>query len=313
MYINQNDLSKISSTSKSKTIKTSSILEQLQTGGKTLNKKPSNTISSNTITSILQANKNKSDNVKLDKKKLFNKELSNISDTESEIKLSDSDESESDSDESDSGSEINLDEEKNEDEDDEVKSEFEKEENINDEDLGDVDDITSDISSSESDDDDDDKDDDKDVAVTEYNEDGEKEKDLDGDDKDDDDCLYQYDDLVDDRDTDKPPVHILNENRTTDPQMTHYEKIRLLGIRTKQIAMGAKVMVKYDGNMGAMELAKYELINKTTPLIIKRSLPNNTFELWKVSELNIDEDNTIQIVEELNQSFLDNQKLYEIV
>lgn len=319
MYINQNDLSKISSTSKSKTIKTSSILEQLQTGGKTLNKKPSNiissnTISSNTITSILQSNKNKSDNAKLDKKKLFNKELSNISDTESEIKLSDSDESESDSDESDSGSEINLDEEKNEDEDDEVKSEFEKEENINDEDLGDVDDITSDISSSDSEsDDDDDKDDDKDVAVTEYNEDGEKEKDLDGDDKDDDDCLYQYDDLVDDRDTDKPPVHILNENRTTDPQMTHYEKIRLLGIRTKQIAMGAKVMVKYDGNMGAMELAKYELINKTTPLIIKRSLPNNTFELWKVSELNIDEDNTIQIVEELNQSFLDNQKLYEIV
>ena len=64
--------------------------------------------------------------------------------------------------------------------------------------------------------------------------------------------LLQYDDLVDERDTERQPIQIPNDQRTTDPQMTHYEKIRLLGIRTKQISMGAKVMVKYDGQLGPL-------------------------------------------------------------
>jgi DNA-directed RNA polymerase I, II, and III subunit RPABC2 len=127
-----------------------------------------------------------------------------------------------------------------------------------------------------------------------------------------DDCLYQYDDLADERDTERQPIQIPNSERTTDPEMTHYEKIRLLGIRTKQILMGAKVMVKYNGNLGATELAKYELNNKTTPLVIKRPLPDNTFELWKVSELNISDNDNTQLIEELNESFNQNENLYEI-
>lgn len=149
-------------------------------------------------------------------------------------------------------------------------------------------------------------------AETEYNDDDEKDE-RNNDDEQDDDCLYQFDDLVDERDTEKQPIQIPNDQRTTDPQMTHYERIRLLGIRTKQISMGAKVMVKYDGQLGATELAKYELNNKTTPLIIKRPLPDNTFELWKVSELNIGDDDNEQLFEELNQSFQENQNLYELV
>jgi hypothetical protein len=72
--------------------------------------------------------------------------------------------------------------------------------------------------------------------------------------------------------------------------------------------MGAKVMVKYNGNLGAKELAKYELNNKTTPLIIKRPLPDNTFELWKVSELNISDNDNTQLIEELNESFNQNKR-----
>lgn len=148
-------------------------------------------------------------------------------------------------------------------------------------------------------------------AETEYNDD--EEKDERNNDEPEDDCLYQFDDLVDERDTERQPVQIPNDQRTTDPQMTHYERIRLLGIRTKQISMGAKVMVKYDGQLGATELAKYELNNKTTPLVIKRPLPDNTFELWKVSELNVGDDDNEQLFEELNQSFQQNQNLYQLV
>jgi DNA-directed RNA polymerase I, II, and III subunit RPABC2 len=119
---------------------------------------------------------------------------------------------------------------------------------------------------------------------TEYNEDGANEKDTELKDDITNDCLYQYDDLIEAKDIYKQPTEVPIENRTTDPYITHYEKIRILGIRAKQISMGAKEMVKYDGTMSAIELAKHELQKKTTPLIIKRILPNNTYELWKVSE-----------------------------
>jgi len=150
-------------------------------------------------------------------------------------------------------------------------------------------------------------------VATEYNEDAELEKTIESeDDIEDDDCLYQYDDLVDERDTERQPILIEKADRTTDPQMTHYERVRVLGIRAKQIAMDSEVMAKYEGNLGAVELAKYELNYKTTPLIIKRSLPDNTYELWKVSELNIDEDDTKQIIAELNESFKSNKNFYQI-
>lgn len=148
----------------------------------------------------------------------------------------------------------------------------------------------------------------KEVIDIEYNEDGINEIDTEKGIINDDDCIYQYDDLVEERDNEKQILQIPNNQRITDSIMTHYEKIRILGIRTKQIAMGAKVMVKYDNNMSAIELAKYELINKTTPLIIKRPLPNNSYELWKVSELNIDnneKDNKL-LIADLNNSFYDN-------
>jgi len=137
----------------------------------------------------------------------------------------------------------------------------------------------------------------------EYNEDGEHEKETENVD-DDEECLYEYDDLIDERDTEKPSIEVAKNERTTDPQMTHYERVRLLGIRAKQIAMGSKVMVKYNGNLGAVELAKYELNNKTTPLIIKRPLPNNSYELWKVSELEFNDDDKSNLLNDINDTFI---------
>jgi DNA-directed RNA polymerase I, II, and III subunit RPABC2 len=160
------------------------------------------------------------------------------------------------------------------------------------------------------------------VADTEYNEDGVNEKDTEKDtDKDtemnndeDDDCLYQYDDLVEERDSERQVYEIPRAERMTDPQLTHYEKVRILGIRAKQIAMGSKVMVKYDNSFGPVELAKYELKHKTTPLVIKRPLPDNTYEIWKVSDLNIDDDDSNMIKQDLESSFvaLNHNHLYMI-
>ena len=70
--------------------------------------------------------------------------------------------------------------------------------------------------------------------------------------------------------------------------MTKYELVRVLGIRTKQISVGAKVLIKNIQGETPLEIAIHELINKMTPFIIKRPLPNNTFELWHIKELDID-------------------------
>jgi DNA-directed RNA polymerase I, II, and III subunit RPABC2 len=149
------------------------------------------------------------------------------------------------------------------------------------------------------------------VADTEYNEDGINEKDTETNNEDIDDCLYQYDDLVEEKDSERQSFEIPSNERTTDNQITHYEKVRILGIRSKQIAMGAKVMIKYDNDMSAVELAKYELSNKTTPLIIKRSLPDNTYEMWKISELNIDDDDTNELIKNLNFQYQNKSNKYE--
>jgi DNA-directed RNA polymerase I, II, and III subunit RPABC2 len=63
--------------------------------------------------------------------------------------------------------------------------------------------------------------------------------------------------------------------------------VRVLGIRAKQISVGAKTLVKNIEGKKPIEIALFELKNKTMPFKIKRPLPNNTYEIWKISELNI--------------------------
>jgi DNA-directed RNA polymerase I, II, and III subunit RPABC2 len=154
---------------------------------------------------------------------------------------------------------------------------------------------------------------DKEIINTDYNEDGPNEKNTEGA-EDLEDCLYQFDDLVDEKDTDKIAYRIPDDERKTDKQMTHYEKIRILGVRSKQIAMGAKEMIKYDGtnSLSAIDIARNELKVGMSPLIIKRSLPNNSYELWKISELKIDDDDMSYIIQELNDSYKNLKNTYEL-
>lgn len=128
-----------------------------------------------------------------------------------------------------------------------------------------------------------------------------------------DDCLYQYDDLIGIKDLDRAPKLTPKTERVTDPHLIHYEKVRILGVRSKQIAMGAKVMVKPDHKTSAIELAKYELKHKMCPLIVKRTLPDNTYELWNVSELELDNNNSLDIIKELKSSFALKTNQYEIL
>ena len=74
----------------------------------------------------------------------------------------------------------------------------------------------------------------------------------------------------------------------TNPRMTKYEMVRIIGERTKQFKMGAKPLIKNTDDLTYEEKALLELKKNMTPMKIKRPLPNNTVEIWDISELNKD-------------------------
>lgn len=101
---------------------------------------------------------------------------------------------------------------------------------------------------------------------------------------DDDLCEYNYDEIYDEK-KEEPILVVENDKRITLPKLTKYERVRLIGTRAKQISLGAKVMVKNTKGLNPIEIAKLELEFKMIPMRIKRVLPNNNVEIWKLSEL----------------------------
>ena len=81
---------------------------------------------------------------------------------------------------------------------------------------------------------------------------------------------------------------IIDELHKTIPILTKYEKTRILGIRIKQLNNGSLpyVMVSED-LLDNFIIAEKELKEKKIPFIIQRPLPNNTFEYWKLEDLEI--------------------------
>ena len=67
--------------------------------------------------------------------------------------------------------------------------------------------------------------------------------------------------------------------------MTKYERARILGTRALQISMGAPVLVNVQGETDPLEIAKEELKQRLIPIIIRRYLPDKSYEDWSVNEL----------------------------
>jgi len=69
--------------------------------------------------------------------------------------------------------------------------------------------------------------------------------------------------------------------------LTKYERVRVLGERSKQISLNAKPMIKGVEKLDPKEIAQLELKMGVLPIIIIRTLPTGQKERWKVSELKI--------------------------
>jgi|TARA_B100000524_G_C23652939_1_gene370790 DNA-directed RNA polymerase subunit K/omega len=80
--------------------------------------------------------------------------------------------------------------------------------------------------------------------------------------------------------------YLTGESRITNPRLTRYEMVRIIGERTKQLTMGAKPLVKNYHELSYEEIALEELKNNMTPFKLKRPLPNKQVEIWSIEELN---------------------------
>jgi DNA-directed RNA polymerase I, II, and III subunit RPABC2 len=82
-----------------------------------------------------------------------------------------------------------------------------------------------------------------------------------------------------------------NKNRITSKYLNKYERVKIIGIRAQQISYGALPLVDIGNLTDPMDIAMLELKEKKIPFIIKRYLPNGTFELWNLNELLFVDDN----------------------
>lgn len=78
------------------------------------------------------------------------------------------------------------------------------------------------------------------------------------------------------------------EDRTTTPYMTKYERARVLGTRALQISLNAPVLVDIEGETDPLQIAMKELTQRKIPLVVRRYLPDGSFEDWGCDELIID-------------------------
>lgn len=80
----------------------------------------------------------------------------------------------------------------------------------------------------------------------------------------------------------------LDVNHKSLPFLTQYEKTLILGKRTNQLSQLARPYVEVPKHISNVaDIARMELEQKRLPFIIKRPMPDGTFEYWRLSDLMI--------------------------
>ena len=70
------------------------------------------------------------------------------------------------------------------------------------------------------------------------------------------------------------------------PFLTQFERTHILGTRTKQLSLGARPYIAVPAHVTDLrEIARLELEARRLPIILKRPMPDGTFEMWRLSDL----------------------------
>jgi len=75
-------------------------------------------------------------------------------------------------------------------------------------------------------------------------------------------------------------------NHRTYPFLTNFEKTKIIGLRANQISKGSIPFIAVPKHItDVKDIARLELEQKRLPFIVKRPLPDGTFEFWRVTDL----------------------------
>lgn len=75
-------------------------------------------------------------------------------------------------------------------------------------------------------------------------------------------------------------------NHKSPPFLTQYEKTKIIGMRANQLSQGARPYIKVPEYVTSVsEIARLELEQRRLPFIIKRPMPNGSYEYWRISDL----------------------------
>jgi DNA-directed RNA polymerase I, II, and III subunit RPABC2 len=83
-----------------------------------------------------------------------------------------------------------------------------------------------------------------------------------------------------------PGGSLADENHRTYPFLTIFERTKIIGLRANQISRGSAPFVAVPKHItDVRDIARLELEQKRIPFIVKRPLPNGSFEYWRLSDL----------------------------
>jgi len=98
--------------------------------------------------------------------------------------------------------------------------------------------------------------------------------------------------IVDYVETVKQKLSLKEAQPTTDPNhktypfLTLYERTKIIGLRANQLSQGSRPFIAVPDHItDVRDIARIELAQKKLPFIVKRPLPNGTFEYWRLADL----------------------------
>eukprot|EP01017_Pseudomicrothorax_dubius_P015050 TRINITY_DN1750_c0_g4_i2.p2 TRINITY_DN1750_c0_g4~~TRINITY_DN1750_c0_g4_i2.p2 ORF type:complete len:150 (+),score=54.62 TRINITY_DN1750_c0_g4_i2:67-516(+) len=76
-------------------------------------------------------------------------------------------------------------------------------------------------------------------------------------------------------------------DRRTPRFLTKYERARIIGVRAAQIARNAPIFVNAEDEKDPLKIAEQELREKRIPFMIRRYLPDGSYEDWAINDLEL--------------------------
>lgn len=78
----------------------------------------------------------------------------------------------------------------------------------------------------------------------------------------------------------------IDKDHTTYPYLTKYEMTRIVGFRANQLSQGAQPFINVPDHVSDVrEIARLELAANRLPFILKRPLPDGSYEYWRLQDL----------------------------